>query len=84
MSTDLGLKEAPFPYHISLNFFSSEIEPDLDEIKKKWDGRRHLVNVDWMSKSAYAAACATCAAASASASAAACAAAAFRCFCYCP
>jgi hypothetical protein len=77
MSTDLGLEEAPFPYHISLNFYTSEIEADLDVIKSKWDGRMHWVNIDWVSKSARAAA-------SASASAAACAAAAFRCFCYCP
>jgi hypothetical protein len=53
MSTDEGLLEAPYPYHISLNFQDAPDE-DLKEVFDKWDGRAHVLKIDHVSQGAFA------------------------------
>ena len=54
MSTDEGLQEAPYPYHISLNF-QDALDEDLQEVFDKWHGRSHVLKIDHMSPGAFAA-----------------------------
>ena len=54
MSTDEGLQEAPYPYHISLNF-QDAFDEDLQEVFDKWHGRSHVLKIDHMSPGAFAA-----------------------------
>ena len=54
MSTDEGLQEAPYPYHISLNF-QDALDEDLQEVFDKWHGRSHVLKIDHMSPGAVAA-----------------------------
>jgi hypothetical protein len=48
MSTDAGVKEAPHPYHISLNF-QDAVDEDLQEVIDKWHGRAHVLKIDHLS-----------------------------------
>ena len=54
MSTDEGLQEAPYPYHISLNL-QDALDEDLQEVFDKWHGRSHVLKIDHMSPGAFAA-----------------------------
>ena len=54
MSTDEGLQEAPYTYHISLNF-QDALDEDLKEVFDKWHGRSHVLKIDHMSPGAFAA-----------------------------
>ena len=53
MSTDEGLQEAPYPYHISLNFHDAP-DKDLQEVFDKWDGRAHVLKIGHVSQGAFA------------------------------
>ena len=44
----MGVKEAPHPYHISLNF-QTHFDEDLASVVGKWHGRRHCLNIDYIS-----------------------------------
>jgi hypothetical protein len=48
LSTDAGVREAPHPYHISLNF-QENFDEDLASVVGKWHGRRHVLNIDYIS-----------------------------------
>ena len=48
LSTDAGVREAPHPYHISLNF-QTHFDEDLASVVGKWHGRRHCLNIDYIS-----------------------------------
>jgi hypothetical protein len=52
MSTDAGVKEAPYPYHISLNFQDS-VDEILQEVIDKWHGRAHVLQIDHISPGAF-------------------------------
>ena len=54
MSTDIGRREAQYPYHISLTWSTSENQDYPNEITKKWHGRSHVLDIDYMSKGACA------------------------------
>jgi hypothetical protein len=55
MSTEIGRREAPFPYHVSLCWTTdADVEDDVIEITKKWDKRAHVLNIDYMSRRACA------------------------------
>jgi hypothetical protein len=52
MSTDVGVLEAPHPYHISLNFQDS-VDANLQEVIDKWHGRAHVLQIDHISAGAF-------------------------------
>jgi hypothetical protein len=60
MSTEIGRREAPFPYHVSLCWATdADVKGDLIEITKQWDRKAHVLDIDYMSKQGGVCVCVT-------------------------
>ena len=65
LSNEIGLAEAPFPYHISLCCGIPDDDPQLQAMRLKWHGVDHTLSIERVSAKAVAMvsdsdACATC------------------------